>query len=92
MAELILTDEEKAAAFYSDWDATAIGVLVKALAQDLQNRKQGEREILIDQAAAFSLIARASQVNATEMTVTQNGVTNGGEPIGDWEVIVRRIK
>lgn len=38
----------------------------------------------------FALIKRASQLDANEMTINQEGVTYLGKGIGDWEIIVRK--
>ena len=42
--------------------------------------------------ACFLLIHYARETNAETMRVEQNGVHHKGQQLGDWEVIVRKIK
>lgn len=36
------------------------------------------------------LVRTCYETGAQEMTVTKEGVTHEGKPIGDWEIIVRK--
>jgi hypothetical protein len=90
MAELILTDEEKAAVSWLEWDDASLGKLIKYLSVHMGSDEQ-RKQLLYSQSAALHLIADAVKFGAETMRVEQKGVTKRGEPLGDWEVIVRRI-
>lgn len=49
-----------------------------------------EQELL--NAVCFKLIKTCRETNADEMTIKQENVTFQGEPLGDWEIIVRKAK
>jgi len=40
----------------------------------------------------FYLIKQCEETNAEEMKIEQKNVTNKGEKLGDWEIIVRKKK
>jgi hypothetical protein len=42
-------------------------------------------------ACCYALIHICRETNAEEMKLTQTGVTHFGEPLGDWEIIVRKV-
>jgi hypothetical protein len=90
MAELILTEEEKAAPSYLDWDDAALGKAVKALAIKLHDSEG--KESMYGQVAAFMLIGAAHRINADTTTIDLENVTVSDEGIGDWRVEVRRTK
>lgn len=89
MAQLIITDEERATASYLDWDDASIGRGVKKIALKIEDIK-GENAISWC-AGAMALIARAIDSNAEQSTMTIEGLTDGGKPLGDWEVTVRNL-
>lgn len=89
MAQLIITDEERAAASYLDWDDASIGRGVKKIALKLKDVK-GEHSISWS-AGAVALIARAVDSNGQQSTMTIEGLVDDGRPLGDWEVTVRRL-
>lgn len=39
----------------------------------------------------FLLIHTCSEANAETMTIKQDGVTHHGKPLGDWEVVIRKV-
>ncbi len=90
MAELIITDEERATYTYLEWDDAAIGRGVKKLAMTVQDAK-GDKAIEW-YAATLCLIAMAHETNAESSEYTINGVTmdNGETQIGDWKVTIQR--
>lgn len=90
MAELILTDEEKAAALWTDLSDEAVGKVVKArMAAIADVAKQSER--MTTYAAALLLACSAAEVNAGKLTCNLEGVTHqSGRDFGDWEVTVER--
>lgn len=89
MPELILTDEEKKAASYLEWDDEALGKLVKYTAA-LMKDEHGQSPAF-SATCAHMIVNMAREANATECTLTLTGATVKGEPIGDWEVIARRV-
>lgn len=90
MAELVITDEERATHTYLEWDDAAIGRGVKKLAMTVQDPK-GDKAIEW-YAATLCLIAMAHDSNAETAEYTLDGVTveNGAKPIGDWKVTIQR--
>jgi hypothetical protein len=90
MAELILTDEDRKAATYLDWDDASIGRGVKKIALKIEDIK-GENSISWC-AGAMALIARAIDTNSEQSVMTVEGLIDDGNPLGDWEVTVRRVK
>lgn len=90
MAELILTDEEKTAALWTDLSDEAVGKLVKArMAAIADAAKQSER--MTTYAAALLLACSAAEVNAGKLTWNLDGVTQSGRDFGDWVVRVERL-
>lgn len=90
MADLILTDEEKAAALWTDLSDEALGRAVKArIARIADAATQSER--MTTYAAALLLACSAAEMNAQKMTWNLEGVTQSGREFGDWVVRVERI-
>lgn len=90
MAELILTEEEKAAALWSDLDDAALGKLVKrkiALITDVAKQ--------LDQVTTFSaavmLCLAAHEASAKEVAFEIDGLAKGEISIGDWRVVAVRM-
>lgn len=94
MAELVLTEEEKAAATYLEWDNAALGQMAKKMAKIIHDNYGDESAIATG--AALLLINRARHANLgmivadlKNSTFTHdNGVV---EQTGDWEVVVRDV-
>lgn len=86
--ELILTDEEKAAASWMDWDDETIGKAVRAMASIWQG--EDPNRILAHRAAAMFLCHGAMDVNAETTTLCLDGVTFRGEPIGNYRITIER--
>lgn len=92
MAELITTEEEKAAASYLDWDDAALGRMVKYTALTLEKSAkdaEGFRKIVIA-SCAMLLVSAAFDANAATLTQELKGHTHAGVPTGDWSVTVKR--
>ncbi len=89
MAELILTEEEKAAPTYLEWDDDALGKLVKKTAAKLHD--EYGRESAFAMTGVHLLLGTAITANATESTYTIDGLTIAGEPKGDWIVTLKRV-
>ena len=49
-----------------------------------------ELERMRAMAAAMYLIHMSHEINSEETTLTVGGMTAGKEPIGNWEVVIRR--
>ena len=91
MAELILTDEEKAAALWSDLDDAAIGKLVKKKMGALQTHfEQMDRAVTFG--AALLICCYAAKRNACEETQEFFGVTQDGRDFGDWVVTAKQMR
>jgi len=88
MAELILTEAEKAADNYLAWDDAALGKLVRQLSQmcDDEYGATGAHTTM----AVHLLIDFARRSNADSATIDLNGASAGGEPIGDWQIRITR--
>lgn len=89
MAELILTDEEKAMPFWRDLDDANLGKVIKKELINLETQKEENFARTIN-TIALSLICTSLQVNADTAKYSIDGVTYNGEPAGDWVVTVRR--
>lgn len=89
MAELILTDAEKAAELWTDLDDQALGALMrKKLIQFKTAAEQMDRTITMT--AALLLCCDAAEAGATELTVSVEGVTQAGREFGDWQIVAVR--
>ena len=89
MAELILTDEEKAAALWSDLDDAALGKLVKRKIA-LITGAAAQLDQATTFAAALMLCLDARQQNSNEIVFEIEGLVKNGEEIGDWRVIATK--
>ena len=93
MAKLICTKKELKAATFLEWDDASIGRLCKQSALKIMfpGDKEKNYPVLVS-AASLVLINIAHQANAATSTIDQDGVTIKGEPIGNWQVIIKRKK
>lgn len=91
MAELILTDQEKADDSYLDWDDASLGRLVRSLVARVRTEEH-VREAVFGATDVHLLIGLARAVNADERASTLKGVTYADERLGDWEITVRRMR
>lgn len=94
MAELIMTDDERAADSLAAWSDESIGKLVRKSAAGIERlrRKADGRAFVAGYALAaqFVLINDARDRNAGVSRFVLTGTSEAGVPGGDWEVIVRR--
>lgn len=90
MAQLILTDEEKAALTWFELDDATIGKIVKKTALGLIDHSK-EMERVWWFSAALLLCGQAVDHNANSMTVDIEGFEHQGGNFGDWRVRVERI-
>lgn len=88
MAKLILTEAEKKAATYLEWDDAALGKAVKKLALSIRDSR-GE-DSLAQTACATMLVCKAADMNAQTMKMELSGVTDGEKQVGDWQLIVTK--
>ena len=78
MAELILTDAEKAAELWTDLDDKALGALMrKKLIQFKTAAEQLDRTITT--VAGLLLCCAAAEAGASELTLDLDGVTQAGK-------------
>lgn len=90
MAKLILTDEEKKAPSYLDWDNESLGKLVKCTAAKLQDRYGQEATFITT--GAHLILGSAIKTNSEILTQTIDGFTISGEDAGDWEIKITRLR
>jgi len=89
MAELIVTPEEEAAASYIDWSDESLGKMVKMIGL-LMNDEYGKDAAWVSMAAHL-LVDFSRKTNSTNTSVKVSGCTKNDEPIGDWEIRIRKI-
>lgn len=89
MAELTLTDEEREAPTYLEWDDADLGKAVKKAAADLADQ-QG-KDSLFALTAGYILIAVARDTNATTVDLDLKGVTLRGQSHGDWRLTLEQV-
>lgn len=90
MADLILTEEEKKSKSYLEWDDAALGKAVKKLALAIDDVRG--KDAIAHNAGMMLLILKAHDANSEITVLTVDGLTCGGESLGDWEVTIKRIK
>ena len=89
MAELVLTEAEKAAATWAELDDEALGRVVKAEMFRLKELADYDHK-LIALAAATMLCSIAAEANADKLAVTLEGLRREDKSLGDWEVMTYR--
>lgn len=89
MADLTLTEDEKKASDYLEWDDEALGKLSRRVSFMLRDKKGMDGTFVT--AAAQLLVGMAFRANATESEVTLEGMTYDGEPMGDWRVTATKL-
>jgi len=89
MAELILTEAEKAATTWLELDDATIGKLVKKQALAIMD-KSVEMEQITSTSAVMLLCGFAADMNADKSEYDIGGFTEAGESFGDWKVTVQR--
>ncbi len=91
MAQLILTDQEKAAALWSDLDDAELGKLVKNKIASIEDAAE-QLERITTFAAALLLCCSAAELNASEIEMGIKGLTHAGREFGDWKVVVVKVR
>jgi len=87
MAELILTDDERAAKLWSDLDDAALGKVVKKKIAHLTGVAEQLDQITVS-AAAILLCFAAIEQHASVVTIELDGLTQAGREFGNWKVVV----
>lgn len=92
MAELILTDEEKAAQYWNDIDDAALGKAVKSMWFNHVWSMTAENDALdlAHKTATIGMCCRLHALNATDFECSVRGVHNGDLPCGDWRIVFER--
>jgi hypothetical protein len=92
MAELITTDEEKAAVSFLDWDDAALGKAAKKLALTIVrcSKKSDGFDKVLPFSAGMLLIGGVVENNASEMRLDFGEFSHKDQACGDWEIIVRK--
>jgi len=97
MAELILTEEEKALPFWIDLDDAALGRAIKYYGLKFLTPKRPNDESpdaamdMIMKAATVAMVCRAHEMNTEIWELTLTGVTLKGESVGDWRIVYQRL-
>lgn len=91
MAELILTDEEQAAATWFELDDATVGKIVKKTSLGLLDHSNEQGRVWWF-AAALLLCGMADDANADTFSQEVNNFSNGDDDRGNWLVTVERIK
>ncbi|HFC8518915.1 TPA: hypothetical protein ACFP41_001797 [Neisseria weaveri] len=86
MAELILTEEEKQAASYLDWSDEALGKLVRKIAANLKNEKEGIKVT----ATAMLLVGFIAETGSTSAEFKMDNITQGETELGNWIIKVSK--
>lgn len=90
MAQLILTDEEKAAHSWLHLDDESLGRLVKYSALAIAGHDVTDGGKVRGMTNAIMLATMAHEANAETTTVELKGVTQDGVGIGDWRITIER--
>lgn len=90
MAELILTEEEQAAATWLELDDATVGKIVKKTALGLLDHSNEQRRVWWF-AAALLLCGMADDANADTFSQDINNFTHEGDDRGNWRVTIERI-
>jgi len=91
MAELVLTEAEKAADSYLEWEDSALANMVRYLAL-VYGKTDEDKECVVGAASVANLIGNAIKFNAARLNIEQKGLKVKGVPHGDWEVFVRKVR
>lgn len=89
MAHLVLTDEEKAAALWTDLDDDALGKLMRRTLAAVKTAAE-QKERTVAYACGLLICCDAAEANATELRMELEGVTQAGREFGDWVVVATR--
>ena len=89
MAELILTEKEKADHSYLDWDDAAVGKLVKSLAVKASDEYGANTAMGVT--GGLLLASMARDANSEHTTFTLEGTTDKVKPTGDYRITIDRI-
>lgn len=89
MAELNLTDAEKAAVLWTDMDDESLGRLLRKKLVFLATAS-AQMDRTVSTAAALVLCCDVAEANATEARMDFDGVTQGGRDFGDWQIVVTK--
>lgn len=90
MADLILTEEEQAAATWFELDDATVGKIVKKTALGLLDHSDEQKRVWWF-AAALLLVGMADDANADTFSQEINDFTNGDDNRGNWRVTIERI-
>lgn len=85
-----MTEEESAAALWSDLDDAALGMLVKKKIALLET-SAAQLDMVTTFAAAMLLCCAAGEANASELAFEIDGLTQGGRDFGDWHVVAMKM-
>lgn len=91
MAELILTEEEKAASLWSDLSDEALGKLLKKKILFL-NAAAEQLDRTVVEAAAMLLCCYVAENNGSIMFFDLDGLSQAKRNFGDWKITVQKLQ
>lgn len=101
MADLILTDEEKAAHLWVDLDDASLGKVVKYVSAELAKHPRAHSSVISGAApdddaitwcgVMLLLVGSCVERKADTFRTELHGLTHKKEEWGDWEIMVKRI-
>jgi len=89
MAKLILTEEEKEAQSFLDWDDASLGKFVKNGAVRMKEEADGSKKPIYV-SAILVLLGLMKDSDATELTEEVKGFTYKGESVGDFTLTIKQ--
>lgn len=90
MAELILTDKEKAAALWSDLEDAALGALVKRKISLIESCSE-QLDQITPFSAAMMLCLAAQHAGADKASFDIDGLKKDGKALGNWRITAERV-
>ncbi len=91
MAELILTDAEKAAELWTHLDDEALGKLLRKKIVMLKEASN-QLDMTTTFAAAMILCCSAGEQGKSEVAFEIDGITQAGRDFGDWKVVAVKVE
>lgn len=90
MAELVLTEAEKLATTYVEWDDASLGRAVKRMALAVNDEMGTET---INKAAMYlTTVTIMRKMNAETLRVQMKELVDGEIKLGDWDITVKLVQ
>lgn len=89
MAQLILSDAEKAAQLWTDLDDASLGAMLRKKLAVLDEAAM-QMNMTFTVAAAMMVCCHAAETQSNELRIEVDGITQDGRAFGDWSVVATR--